>query len=483
MTIDDPNLPTYQSPQYNAALSDLRFVGDMYQGIRAWIDADGVASERATLYLPSAPREDPGNYGRRLYRSSFDRRYGNAIDAFAGSLSKFGFTGDLPKLFAENERNIDRSNNTLARFLIQADIAALRDGVAYILVDYPKKPTLSGRIITYADEKRMGLRPFLSLYQAQDVINLVANASGDMQLIVFREAISQPIGSYGQQLVQHYRVLYPGGGQLYQMVSNGGTLARQMPQLIDEWATDHQFITVVPYSIGINLADTQSIKPPLLDLALLNLHHYRKVSYKDELMMKCNLPILEIKKDNSALTIPVPGQSNELEQEIVIGANTVLYNTTSHYVEPTGSALALTIEDIKNLENAMAQNTLDFITQGSPRTATEVLQSSAATSANLTGMVTAKQAAVSKIFDYWDFYANGNGHTTAIQIDEDTLQSTINSASLNRLESLRLAGDISRHTYLTLLKESKVLPQTLEVDDEITRIEQEALINGGREHV
>lgn len=472
---DNPNLPTYQSPQYKAALADLEFVGDMYQGIRAWIGADGQVGDRASLYLPSAPREARFNYERRLYRSSFDRRYGNAIDAFAGSLSKLGITGDLPRLFAENQNNVDRSNSTFSRFLIQADICALRDGICYVLIDYPRKPNLSpGRIITYADEKKLGFRPYLSLYQAQDVTNLRTNELGDLELVVLREITLEPTGLYGQQYTQNYRVLYPGGGQLYRMVKRGEN-PELVAELVDAWTTVNQYITVVPYSIGANLVDYQSTKPPLLDLALLNLHHYRKTSYKDELMMKCNLPILEIEKKNSSLAIPIPGQVKEPEPEIVIGANTVLYNTSSHYVEPTGSALALTIEDIKNLEISMSHNTLDFITQGAPRTAAEILQSSAATTANLTGMVVAKQAACTRIFDFWDFYANGSGYSAAVEIDEALVRSTINNVNLTRLEALRAAGDISRHTYLTLLQDAKALPQSVDIAAEIKLIDQEKL--------
>jgi hypothetical protein len=470
--INDPNSAAYRSPQYLAAIGDLRFVADMYQGIRAWIGADGAIADSARLYLPPAPKEEEDNYQRRLYRSSFERRFGNAINTFAGALSKFSITGDLPKQFGENLEDVDLAKTSFTRFLINADIGALRDGVCWILVEYP----MSSKSLTYADEAKAGRRPYLKIYQAEDLINLRCSSSGAIELAVFRETTLEQSGLYGQAEVERYRVLVPGGGLLYRLVKN--TDSEPSLELENEWKTTIDITPLVPYAITPIITGFQMVlPPPLLDLALLNLHHYRKTSYKDELIMKCNLPILEIEDlvKQGEMVMPMGGQGLPAPKpQIVIGANTVLYNTRSRYVEPTGSALSMAIEDIRNLEVAMSRNTFDFTVQGAPRTATEVAQASADLTANLMSMIASKEAAVRTIFDYWQMYAGGN-HSGGIQVDEGAVQTVINSTNVDRLQLLRSAGEISRKTYLTLLKESRVLPQTIDVDAEITQIEQELL--------
>lgn len=486
LTTEDPDLASYHSPAYLAIVDDLRFVGDMYEGRGAWIKPGGeLISDRAWKYLPQEPKEKDKSYTNRLRRSHYERRFGNAIDAFAGLLSRFSQSGRLPKGMEKYlDYDVDRMRNSLAKFLIQADRYALRDGGCFILVDFPRRPdNVNGQPLTYLQSQQLSLRPYLTLYEANQVVNLrTVRENSQIDLVSIHEFTWEPIGRFGHEMVEWYRVLYPGGGELYRVVKTGDLtgIRQEILQLESEWSTTMDTLTLIPYSIGISGDDFYGSKPPFLDLALLNLKHYQKSSEKDELMHKCNIPILTInrpsglpKTTTTSNSIPVSGAKVADDPEITIGPNTVLFNVQAQYVEPTGAALALTIQDLSNLEAAMSQKTLDFLTLGDvSRTATEVVHTAAPLSSSLSGMIVSKENAVRKIFDYWAMYVGGD-HDASIQIDEGSIRSTINSSNIDRLSALRSTGNLSQATYLTLLKEARVLPVTLDIAKERAAIAAE----------
>jgi Domain of unknown function (DUF4055) len=479
IAINDPSLPSYHAPVYQAMVDDWNFVGDMYQGRRAWLKTNGeLVGNKSSMYLPIEPDEENPSYSNRLRRSSFQRRYGNAIDAFAGILSRFSVTGNLPNGLTDYiDDNVDRLGSSLSKFLIQADISALRDGICYILVDFPQRPVSSnGREMTYLEEKELNLRPFLTLYDARQIVNLQIDGAGQqIELVSIRELTWERHDRFGTKMVEKYRVLFPGGGELYRVVEIKG---KESLQLESSWESTASQITLVPYSIGIGSEGIFGVQPPLLDLALLNLKHYQKDSEKDELMHKCNIPILQI---NRAAGLPKAGSTGantrKEEPKVTIGPNTVLWNAEARYVEPTGAALSLTMQDLRELEAAMTQKTLDFLTLGDvSRTATEIVHSAAPLSASLAGMIVAKETAVKTIFDYWQIFGGGNSHTATIQIDEGAIRSTINSANIDRLMTLRQNKDISQKTFLKLIQEARVLPISLDIDQEIAMIAAENMV-------
>lgn len=486
---NDPTLPSYRCPMYNAMSDDWEFVADMYKGRRAWLSDSNnpivsAINNKARLYLPQEPDEKDANYFNRIRRSSFHRKFGNAIDAFAGILSRFAITS---KGMPESEgryftEDVDNRGNSLARFMVQADIKALRDGVCYILVDYPERPrNADGSELTYAEEQRLSLRPSLVLYDARQLVNWQVgyDHGQSIEIVSLHESSYEQVGRYGVGLVERYRVLYPGGGELYKVVKIDDT--NEVLQLERTWSATASIVTLIPYSIAIGASSVfGEDKPPFLDLAELNLRHYQKVSEKDEVMHKCNIPLLEINRKGGTISGATgknvkPGDPQKDQPSISIGPSTVLWNVDSRYVEPTGAALALTMQDIAELEAAMTQKTLDFLTLGDvAKTATEVVHTAAPLAASLGGMVVAKESVAARIFEYWQLYS-GQQYEAAIVIDQGAMRAAINNSTVDRLMAIRASGDLSRSTFLHLIQEARILPLSLDIDQELALIDAEGV--------
>jgi hypothetical protein len=478
----DPSLASYHDPRYVEHQEDLRFIHDMYVGREAWLSPHGYLTrgDRYKHYLPQELKEDSKVYHSRLLRSQFERRFGNAIDAFTGLLSRFMITGDLPpSVLTMINTNCDRMGGSIRRLLVDADRKALRDGICYILVDYPHVPPEELEFMTYAQQLEGTLRPYLTLYDRRQVVNLIlSTVSGDVEIFVVKEAVSTRSSRFGYSETIQYKVLYPGGGETYlcKEAENGDAVL--VPD--KTWQTSENLLPLVPYTISIAGGDTFAPRLPFLDLAMLNLKHYQIVSEKDEIRRRCNFPILNVNRKDSPLPTSVttarkdPKTKEVIPPEIVVGSNTVILNAEVNWVEPTGSALQITIDDIRNLEDAMSQKTLDFLTLGDvARTATEIVHTAAPLSASLAGMIIAKESATHKILHYWQTFIEGDDYEADIVVDEGSIRSTINAANIDRLTAMRAAGDLSRETYLELTKEARVLPPSFDISGELIRLNTE----------
>jgi hypothetical protein len=483
----DPNLPSYTHPLYRQLRPYWDFCQDMYQGRSKWLSLNPLGINyiadpiRAKLYLPNTRDEDGEDYIDRLKRSYFERKYGTAIEAFAGLLSNFTLAGDLPPGLPEYIDNVDRQGNDLKTFLLNADINALIDGYCFIYTDFPKQPIdeLGNPIITNAAiERDYKLRPYFICIPAKNVINWSLSPDKSQLLrVTISETQWEPDGIYGVKKCEYHRVIYPGRYELYE--KSDTTLI-----LIEAGTTTLDFIPLVFYACSITQGKFQGTMPPLLDLAELNLKHYQKQSEKDELMHKCNIPLLQV-KEMIVQNPGMPAARQPKPDKIQVGANTCLWNVDASYIEPSGSALGLTIEDIKNLETTMATRTLEFLTTSNrtQKTATEVIHSAAPLSANLATMIHAKESNVQQMFKHWQTYTPKLKQVTrtrpSISIDEGIIQSAINPTQVSVLLAMRTSTppQITSTTFLRLLKDGKLLPPDLDIDAELTALTQELATN------
>lgn len=467
----DKNLPSYETPVYRAQKPKWDFVADMFEGRSSWFSyssthANGRISDpiKAFKYLPLEAEEPDGEYAKRLSRSYFVRKFREAIEHFSGFLSSFVVTEDAHPSIIEYIDDVDLQGNSLEVFLRAADIKALRDEHCFILVDFPRRPV---EISNALEEREYRLRPYLVLIDVRDVLNWeLAPDNRTLLQVTIREKIQEKVGRYGVEVKTRYRVLTRGRFELYEI--EDGALV-----LVDEGLTSLDFIPLELYSLTNNDGNPWLGEPPLYDLAELNLKHYQKCSEKDEAMHKCNMAVLQVTEIS-----PNPRGENEPEPMVRIGPNTCLWNVDARFVEPSGSAIAATQADIQHLEMEMDRRTLSFLSGSEiQRTATEVSAFSAPVQANLASMARAKQSNVQRLFRNWAAYLNPIKASGSIIVDQKILQAAIDSAMLGVLLQMRGASEISRKTFLTLLKHGKALPANFDIEKEIEFLADEQKAN------
>ncbi|MBD2489023.1 DUF4055 domain-containing protein [Aulosira sp. FACHB-615] len=436
-------------------MEELQLLGDCWNGLKG----------REKAYLPREAKEPPQAWSDRIRRTTFDNRFEPAIKDYAGLLSVFSLNDDVAQSILDNQDNIDQCGNDLWTFFHEADQYCLRDGWCGIMVEFPPADE---SINSQADLLASDRRPYLVLVDRRDILNwrtIKVNGKPVLVQVTIREVRLEPDGDFGEKEAIYYRVLRPGEYFVFQILESkvGGSEII----LIEQGTTSLDSIPLVYYSV--TESQLFAAKAPFYNLAKLNIEHYQKRSQLNEVLRKCNLPVPVrkglIRTVDDLKKVP----------PLVIGPNSVLDIPTEgdfFFAEPSGSAIAASKEDLKDLEAAMNRMTLDFLTSGDhQKTATEVVLDSTKTSANLKGVSRRKESAMQQVFDYWVQYT-GEIEGGSIAMDEDLLSMPTTPEQVDKLESLATGGFISQRTLLLLLQRGKVLPRQFNIDEEVAATEQ-----------
>lgn len=456
------NLPTYENAKYRALKRNWNFVSDMWEGRSAWyrLDSDTFDPVKADKYLPIETDEPEEEYRKRLRRSYFKRFFRDAIELYSSFLSSFIPEAGLDGRIVACLDDVDLKGNSLEVFLRKADELALRDEHCFILVEFPQ----GRKVRSYREEMELGLRPYLCLIEATDAINwrFSTGTPSKLMQVTIRENVCVEVGLFGEQEICQYRVLQPGKYQLYQGNSDNDI------QLVEEGSYSIQEIPLIPYSLTTNDADPFGGNPPLLDLAEANLEHYQKTSDRDQILHKCNLPLLEINEKQQSPPLR-RDKAAQKEYELTYGPNTCLWNVSARFVEPTGSSIEQAQKDIEKLEASMQHRTLAFLSGvHSHMTATEAGLRSVPAQGNLAAMARNKASNVQRCFQFWlsyyqPFQPIDRIESPSIQVDEKILSEGMPSDRANLLLSLKQSGDLSSVELLELLRSGKILPADFEI--------------------
>lgn len=476
---EDPDLPSFQCDDYLRQLPLWNFVEDMYEGRSAWYPVgtttffftsrNNIDTIKAARYLPQEHAEPEDEYIKRLARSYFDRKFADAINSSAGFLARFTIDG-VEENIQQYLQNIDLNGNSLEVFLTACDIKALRDDHCFILVEYPKRP----KILDAFTESKYNLRPYFVLIDARNVINWNTTYSGNqltINQVTIKETATVKTGRFGSQERERFRVLTPGHYEIYE-ISEENRQGRADLFLIEEGDTTLDFVPLIPYNLTPRDSNPFCGKPPLFDIAELNLKLYQKQSEKDEAMHKANMAVLSVQE------LGTPGKTRRESSEppiIRIGPNTCFFNLNASFVEPSGAALGQTQADIEKLELTIEKKTLAFQSgYAAPPTATEIARDSATAQASLGAMARAKESVVQRCFEIWALYAKiPINPERIITVNKRLVEHGMETAKADLLLRIRTAGEITRRSFLEALRMGEILDKDFDVNDEVEQLEAE----------
>ena len=444
------NLPSFKTKNRIEQEKILDYILDVYIGKSKWFnEADDqiVDIRKAYRYLPKESDEQNTAYFGRLKRSRFDRKFRETIQESANYIYNLAVLQDTPEPILKLLDNVDLNGNNLKNFLKLADIHAIRDGSVGILIDAPSAP----------DEDYNQL--YLCLIDIRNIPNWkYTNRNGRQILdqLTIKETVSELSENFEELEYTQYRIIRPGYYEIWREYENN-------MELIDEGETSFSEIPFVIYHVDPEhqQLSTQS-QPPLMDLASLNLVHYRKVSNNDELIRKCTIPVFVVRflengvidSGNAIATDDdgniIQGSSNNLPQySTSIGANTVLYNVDAEFVEPSGQSMAAIRQDIMDVEMAIEAKKNSFqLGHAQPLTAEEVIRVSSSNDVNIAAMAASKENVVRKIFKLFARY---------MKLDEENCGGVTVS-----LEEIRKVQSRANQTYYDmLLRHGVITPENL----------------------
>ena len=399
-------------------------------------------------YLPQEPRELDESYDNRLLRSTLAPYYVRLERMLAGMLTRKPVRlEDVADVVTEQLFDVDLQGNDLNVWTYETARKCIRYGHVGVLVDAPKAGDNG--------------RPYWTQYTPRDILGWRSEIKNGKQILTqlrLMEEITVPDGLYGEKQVQQVRVLTPGAFEIHQKDKKGDFV------LVDEGNTS---LNEIPFAVAYsNRVGVLESRPPLADIAELNLKAYQVQSDLDNQLHISAVPMLAIYGfPQSAEEISAgPGEAMALPE-----------SARAEYIEPGGNSYDA---QFRRLDQIAAQiNELGLAAVLGQKLSAETAEAKRIdrSQGDSTMMVIAQQMQ-DLIDNCLSFHAQYMQQAQAGSsfINRDFLATRLEPQEIQSLLQLYTAGTITQETLLNQLSAGEVLGDEFDVEEEV-----EATQNGG----
>jgi len=348
-----------------------RAVLDMMKGweiMKAVTEGTDYLRQNSEAFLPLEPREDFDAYLARVNRAVFSPFTQRLIRAATGLVLRkpITLTGD-PYWTEMFKMDVDGCKSDLDEYARRILMCSLTYGQSHILVDYPAP---SGAR-SLAEERAQDRRPY---WIEVDPTNLYGwrldretNYGNLVQARIAEKAVL-PSGQFGEKVFDQIRVIEPGRYRVFRK-------KEQIEEMYDvsdnssvgefEVATtqkDYAQVESGSFSLGeiplvtIYSGKTDNLvsKPPLLDIAYLNIAHFQRQADLIHSLHVASQPMLVMEGYDD--------QTKDLAISVNYAMATQPGNKV-YYVEPASSAFDAQSAEIKELQMQMATLGISTLSQ------------------------------------------------------------------------------------------------------------------------
>ena len=299
------------------------------------IDGSDAVKEAGKIYLPKGKSQTPSEYDAYKKRALFFNATARTHTALVGAVMRKNPIVNVPDVLKDRLESITDTGMPFSVFAHSVVSEQLATGRCAVLVD---------RSPDEADNNT-----YLSLYRAEDILNWRTWKVGGKEVlnqVILREWIDVPT-EFGSELGEQVRVLSvtPESGYTQRVyLFEEGTGWR----LIQEFSPTilGNPLESIPIQFLSPVKNTWEVeKPPLLDLAYVNISHYQTSADRESALYKTSIP-----------TMVVSGQT-EGKQEYNVGSDTAIVlpeGATASYLETAGKGIGDMNTALQSKERQMA---------------------------------------------------------------------------------------------------------------------------------
>jgi hypothetical protein len=296
---------------------------EMIECINGGAETMRAAGEK---YLPKFENETQADYRHRRHAAPFTNIYGDV----SKNLASKPFSRELALKHGASEslltlcEDIDGQGNNLHVFGATIFQYGLDKAIDWILVDYTKAP-VSENPRSIAEEKAAGYRPYWVHVSAERMLAVYSDVIGGVETFIharIREDVTERVGfdelakcrvrvldrakladgSYGPATYQVFEKQKDAGGN-----ASWASIEGPLPITIG-------VIPLVPFITGKRIGSTWQVRPPLRDIAHLQIEEYQQESNLKSVMELTCYPMLAgngvngsiAGEDGKAVAIRVP---------------------------------------------------------------------------------------------------------------------------------------------------------------------------------
>ena len=433
--VNDPNTAWYAQEPHWVLIEDL--VSGTY-GMR----------RKHRRYLPQEPRELDESYDNRLARSVCPPFYQRLERMLAGMLTRKPVRlNDVTDTIREQLFDVDLQGNDLNTWTYETARKMIRYGHVGVLVDAPPN----------------GGRPYWVSYTPRDILGFrteTGDGATKLSQLRLRETIIIPSddSEYGEEQVEQIRLLKPGEYQIHRRDKKGDF------RIIDEGTTSLQEI---PFAVAYsNRYNTMESRPPLEDIAELNLKAYQVQSDLDNQLHISAVPMLAFFGfPSSAEEVSAgPGEALAFPAE-----------GRAEYIEPDGKSYEAQFKRLDQIASQINELGLSAVLGQKLSAETAEAKRIDRSQGDSTMMVIA-QNMQDAIDNCLQFHAQflGESQAGSCMVNRDFLGTRLEPQEIQALLQLYTAGTITQETLLHQLAEGEILGDDFDVEEEL-----EATQNGG----
>lgn len=434
---------------------------------------DALAGEVAKeKYVPKLSDQEAEEYSAYVGRAEFYNATARTQVALTGLLFAKPPKVELPEALKTIGENISLDDDTLEALAKNIADECLSVGRCGVLVDLP---SVEKADYSKLEAERLNLRAYATLYKAENIINWKTtkiNGSNVTSLVVLAETYAEPTqDEFVDKIKTRYRVLDLHEGYYRQRVFSE-TKAGNFEVVSEIYpSANGQKLEYLPFTFfNVNDLKTSVEKPPLLDLAKVNISHFR--SEVD----------LEHGTHFTALPTPyVTGYQGESSEKLKIGSTAVwVINDPSAkvgFLEFSGAGLSTLENRIAVKEKRMsilgARLLLD---EKKTAEATETLQMrKSGENAVLTSVASTISEGIVSFLKDIAFFENIAGENLIYEINTDYNLTMIEPQLLAQIIAGIQSGDIPNEVLYDALLKGELMPKTIQsYEDYQAKLEQAA---------
>ena len=434
---------------------------------------DALAGEVAKeKYVPKLSDQEAEEYSAYVGRAEFYNATARTQVALTGLLFAKPPKVELPEALKTIGENISLDDDTLEALAKNIADECLSVGRCGVLVDLP---SVEKADYSKLEAERLNLRAYATLYKAENIINWKTtkiNGSNVTSLVVLAETYAEPTqDEFVDKIKTRYRVLDLHEGYYRQRVFSE-TKAGNFEVVSEIYpSANGQKLEYLPFTFfNVNDLKTSVEKPPLLDLAKVNISHFR--SEVD----------LEHGTHFTALPTPyVTGYQGETEGKLKIGSTAVwAINSPGAkvgFIEFSGAGLST-----PEHRNAVKEKRMSILgarlllDEKKTAEATETLQMrKSGENAVLTSVAaTISEGIVSFLKDI-AFFENIASENLIYEINTDYNLTMIEPQLLAQIIAGIQSGDIPNEVLYDALLKGELMPETIQsYEDYQAKLEQAA---------
>ena len=449
---DDPSIPT--GAYWAQTLA--------WEPVRACLEGTAYLRANAARYLPQQPMELDDSWQGRVSRSVFTPLLQRVIRTATGLVMRKPIMLDGDPFWTDTfAKDVDRMGTGLDEFVRNQLFLSIAYGHCSWLVDFP---TGEG-IRTLRDQQEAQLQPYFVEIDPWSVIGWRQDAkamAGKLQQVRIKEVVSVPKGRFSCEYKQRVRVVEPDHYEVWERQEEGPVT----------WAV----IEKGPIAVGeIPLVTTYSgkvgtlfSKPPMAELAHLNLAYYQRHSDLVQALHIAAQPILVM-----------AGYDPSPDDKVGLSVNNAILTgprgeSEIYYVEPSVSSFDSQRAELEGLANSIKSLGLAILTE--EKSGVESAKAKALDRLDSNSILAVISKDVEKTLQQaFDLAGKYMGiEPPVVSLDRDFDVEAIDGNMMTSINTLYQGGLLDHETALRILQRGEMFDDGVTVEDILDRAEIEA---------